>query len=204
MDSGDYARLLETLLALVSWPELSRAIETRRSNGECVGVGIGVFVEKSGLGPFDGVRVTVDGTGAVEVVTGAASIGQGVETAMAQICADGLGVDYRAIRVIHGQTDRFPEGMGAFASRVTVMTGSATWIAAGKVRAKAIDMAAELLQTPPEALTVVDGRVVVTDRPDGPSVSLGEVAVALRPASKLRGEREPGLTATGMSPVSAD
>jgi len=75
-------------------------------------VGIGMFVEKSGLGPFDGVRVTVDGTGAVEVVTGAASIGQGVETAMAQICADGLGVDYRAIRVIHGQTDRFPEGMG--------------------------------------------------------------------------------------------
>jgi CO/xanthine dehydrogenase Mo-binding subunit len=195
LDSGDYARLLDTLLEAVDWPTLSRDLGNRRRNGDCVGVGIGFFVEKSGLGPFDGVRVTVDTTGVVEVVTGAASIGQGVETAMAQICADGLGVDYRMIRVIHGQTDRFPEGMGAFASRVTVMTGNATWIAAGKVRAKAIDMAGELLQTPAAALTIVEGRVVLAERPDGPSVSLGEVAVALRPASKLRGDREPGLTA---------
>ena len=57
-----------------------------------------MFVEKSGLGPFDGVRVTVDTSGAVEVVTGAASIGQGVETVVAQICADALGVDYRRVR----------------------------------------------------------------------------------------------------------
>ena len=63
---------------------------------------------------------------AVEVVTGAASVGQGIETAMAQICADALGVDYQNIRVIHGQTDRIAYGMGAFASRVTVMTGEAT------------------------------------------------------------------------------
>ena len=55
-----------------------------------------MFVEKSGLGPFDSVRVTVDAAGAVEVVTGAASVGQGVETVIAQICADALGVDYRA------------------------------------------------------------------------------------------------------------
>jgi CO/xanthine dehydrogenase Mo-binding subunit len=197
MDSGDYARLLDKLLTHVDWPELCRDLESRCHNGECVGVGIGVFVEKSGLGPFDGVRVTVDATGAVEVVTGAASIGQGVETAMAQICADGLGVDYQKIRVIHGQTDRFPEGMGAFASRVTVMTGNATWIAAGKVRTKAIDMAAELLQTPAAALAVAGGRVVVAERPDGPSVSLAEVADALRPASKLRGDRDPGLSAEG-------
>ena len=45
---------------------------------------------------------------------------------MAQICADALGVDYAEIRVIHGQTDRIDYGMGAFASRVTVMTGEAT------------------------------------------------------------------------------
>src|SRR5262249_12964064 len=100
-------------------------------------------------------------------------------------------------RVIHGRTDRIAEGVGAFASRVTVMTGNATWIAAGKVRAKAIDMAAELLQTPAAALRVSDGRVAVAERPDGPSVSLGEVAAALRPASTLRGEREPGLSAEG-------
>ena len=103
-----------------------------------------MFVEKSGLGPFEGARVTVDERGAVEVVTGAASVGQGIETVVAQICADVLGVDYARMRVVHGQTDRIEFGMGAFASRVTVMTGEATRIAAAKVRAKAIEVAAGL------------------------------------------------------------
>jgi CO/xanthine dehydrogenase Mo-binding subunit len=156
-----------------------------------------MFVEKSGLGPFDNVRVTVDGSGAVEVVTGAASVGQGVETVVAQICADALGVDYARIRVVHGQTNRIEFGMGAFASRVTVMTGEATRRAAAAVRAKAIEMAAELMQAAPGTLDVVDGAVVRTDLKAGPSMSLGEVARALAPAAKTRGERVPGLTAEG-------
>ena len=119
-----------------------------------------MFVEKSGLGPFDGVRVTVDTSGAVEVVTGAASVGQGMETVVAQICADALGVDYRRISVVHGQTDRIAYGMGAFASRVTVMTGEATRIAATKLRDKAIAAAAALLQSAPETLDIIDGKVV--------------------------------------------
>ena len=98
-----------------------------------------IFVEKSGLGPFDGVRVSVDTSGMVEVVTGAASLGQGIETVVAQICADALGVDYRRVRVVHGRTDRIAFGVGAFASRVTVMTGEATRRAAVDVRAKAIE-----------------------------------------------------------------
>jgi CO/xanthine dehydrogenase Mo-binding subunit len=152
-------------------------------------------VEKSGLGPFEGVRVTVDDTGAVEVVTGAASVGQGMETVIAQICADTLGVDYRRVRVVHGHTDRIAFGLGAFASRVTVMTGEATRLAATKLRDKAIAAAALLLQSRPEALTVVDGKV--KSAPNGPSVDLGEVARALAPASKLRGDATPGLTAEG-------
>jgi carbon-monoxide dehydrogenase large subunit/6-hydroxypseudooxynicotine dehydrogenase subunit gamma len=155
-----------------------------------------VFVEKSGLGPFDGVRVAVDTSGLVEVVTGAASVGQGVETVVAQICADALGVDYRRVRVVHGRTDRIAFGMGAFASRVTVMTGEATRLAAVDVRAKAIEVAAELLQQEPEALDVIDGKVV-RKGVAGPSVTLGEIAKALEPASKLRGARAPGLSADG-------
>ena len=126
-----------------------------------------MFVEKSGLGPTDGVRIEVDTTGAVEVVTGGASVGQGFETVMAQVCAETLGVDYRRVRVVHGQTDRIEYGIGAHASRATVMTASATHVAAVKVRAKAIEMAAELLQAPPDALDIVDGRVVRKDRPAG-------------------------------------
>jgi carbon-monoxide dehydrogenase large subunit/6-hydroxypseudooxynicotine dehydrogenase subunit gamma len=116
---------------------------------------------------------------------------------VAQICADTLGVDYRTIRVVHGQTDRIAYGMGAFASRVTVMTGEATRIAATKVRDKAIAAAAALLQSPPQTLAIVDGKVVRKAAPHGPSVTLGEIARALAPAAKLLGDALPGLSAEG-------
>jgi aerobic carbon-monoxide dehydrogenase large subunit len=196
-DSGDYAGLLDKALAAAGWDKLQADLRRRRAGGETVGAGLGVFVEKSGLGPFDGVRVTVDTSGAVEVVTGAASVGQGVETVVAQICADALGVDYRRIKVVHGQTDRIAYGMGAFASRVTVMTGEATRIAASKVRDKAIAAAAALLQSAPESLDIVDGRMVRKAAAQGPSVTLGEIARALAPAAKLLGDALPGLSAEG-------
>ncbi len=196
LDSGDYAGLLDKALAAVKWRDLQGELERRRARGECVGAGLALFVEKSGLGPFDGVRVSVDTSGVVEVVTGAASLGQGIETVVAQICADALGVDYRRVRVVHGRTDRIPFGMGAFASRATVMTGEATRLAALEVRSKAIAVAAELMQQDADALAVIDGKVV-SKNAAGPSMTLGEIAAALEPASKLRGARAPGLSADG-------
>jgi carbon-monoxide dehydrogenase large subunit/6-hydroxypseudooxynicotine dehydrogenase subunit gamma len=196
-DSGDYAGLLDKTLAAAGWDTLQQELRRRRAGGEAVGAGIALFVEKSGLGPFDGARVTVDTSGAVEVVTGAASVGQGVETAMAQICADTLGVDYRGIRVVHGQTDRIAFGMGAFASRVTVMTGEATRIAAAKVRDKALRVAAALLQSTPEALDIVDGKVAIAAAPTGASVTLAEIARALNPGKPHVGDGVPGLSAEG-------
>jgi aerobic carbon-monoxide dehydrogenase large subunit len=197
LDSGDYARLLDNARAAIGWNALQIDLRRRRGAGEAVGAGLAMFVEKSGLGPFDGVRVSVDHAGAVEVITGAASVGQGIETVVAQICADALGVDYRGVRVVHGQTDRIAFGVGAFASRVTVMTGEATRQAAAAVRMKAIELAAVLLQRGADQLHIVDGKVVTADGAAGPSVSLAEIARALAPASKLRGEREPGLAADG-------
>jgi aerobic carbon-monoxide dehydrogenase large subunit len=197
LDSGDYAGLLDKALAAVGWDRLEADLQHRRAAGEAVGAGLAMFVEKSGLGPFECVRVNVDTTGAVELVTGAASVGQGVETVLAQICADGLGVDYRRVRVVHGQTDRIAFGVGAFASRVTVMSGEATRRAAAAAKAKAIEVAAVLLQRDPAALNVVDGRVVTAAGDAGPSITLGDIARALAPASPLRGDREPGLAADG-------
>ena len=97
---------------------------------------------------------------------------------------------------MHGRTDRIPFGMGAFASRATVMTGEATRRAAVEVHAKAIEVAAELMQQDADALAVIDGKVVRKDA-GGPSMTLGEIAAALEPASKLRGARAPGLSAEG-------
>jgi CO/xanthine dehydrogenase Mo-binding subunit len=115
---------------------------------------------------------------------------------MAQICADTLGVDYRKIRVIHGRTDLIAHGIGAHSSRASVMTGSATHVAATKVRRKALGVASGLLQTPAAELEVVDG-VVVRKGGSGPSVSLAEIARTIAPTSKARGEHEPGLSAEG-------
>ena len=196
LDSGDYAGLLDKALAAAKWNDLQDEVKRRRAGGECVGTGLALFVEKSGLGPYDGVRVSVDTSGTVEVVTGAASLGQGIETVVAQICADALGVDYRRVRVVHGRTDRIAFGMGAFASRATVMTGEATRRAAIDVRAKAIELAAELMQQDAGALAVIDGKVVRKGG-DGPSMALGEIAQALEPTSKLLGARTPGLSADG-------
>lgn len=195
LDSGDYAGLLDKALNGVSWDALQADIRQRRDAGELVGAGVAMFVEKSGLGPFDDVRITIDTTGHVEVVTGAASVGQGVETVIAQICADTLGVDYGQINVIHGQTNRIGRGLGAFASRVTVMTGEATRLAAIKLREKVLTTAAELMQLPSGELDIVDGQIVQTGQAIGPSVGLGQIASVLAPGSKLLGDQPPGLAA---------
>ena len=76
-DSGDYALLLDKALAQVGWEALQAELRRRRAAGELVGAGIAMFVEKGGLGPPDGTRITVDTTGAVELVTGGSSVGQG-------------------------------------------------------------------------------------------------------------------------------
>ena len=196
-DSGDYAGLLDKALAAAEWRALRDDLKRRRAAGETVGAGFAMFVEKSGLGPFDCVHAAVDTAGTVEIVTGATSVGQGMETVLAQICADELGVDYRQVRVVHGQTDRIAYGMGTFASRVTVMAGEATRRAAAKLRAKALATAAHLLQSPPEALELVGGKIVRKDTAQSPSVSLGEIASALKPESKFLGNGTPGLVAQG-------
>jgi carbon-monoxide dehydrogenase large subunit len=161
-DSGDYALLLDKALKLADWDALQADAKARRARGERVGAGIALFVEKSGLGPFDMVRIEIKKNG-VEVVTGNASVGQGVETVVAQICAEVLGARYDSINVVHGQTDRIARGMGAFASRVTVMCGEATRMAAVKLRDAALAAAAELMQTAPHRLDIADGQIVSRD-----------------------------------------
>ena len=198
LDSGDYPLLLDKALDGIGWSELQAQLKQRRHAGELVGAGLAMFVEKSGLGPFDGVRITVDTQGLVEVVTGAASVGQGVETVIAQICADTLGVDFDRISVIHGQTDRIEKGLGAFASRVTVMTGEATRLAATKLRQKALAAAAGLMQMPAEKLDIVDGEIVPIDRTAGPSMALGRSRRRAGAGRKLPDGRERGLAADGL------
>ena len=161
-DSGDYHALLDKVLDHVEWNEAQRragqaprerrdgrrrACDVRREGG--------AWARPTACASRSTPRATV------EVITGGASIGQGFETVMAQVAAETLGADYRKMRVIHGQTDRIEHGIGAHASRATVMTASATRVAALKVREKALNMAAELMQAPVDTLDIVNGEVVI-------------------------------------------
>lgn len=185
-DSGDYPRLMRRASDRWEIPALERELEARRAAGEPVGIGYGFFVEKSGLGPYAGARVEADEAGHVRVVTGAASVGQGVETVIAQICDEVLGVGLDRISVVHGQTDQMAYGLGAFASRVTVMTGSAAHRASVALRERIIEAAAEMLEADPADLELAGGRVQVAGAP-ARSLTLGEVAAAARPGRPARG-----------------
>lgn len=197
LDSGDYPGLLEKALSAIHWPVLQDNLARRRQNGEAVGVGMSIFFDESGRGPADGARVTIDTSGDVELITGGASVGQGFETVMAQICAEALGVDYRRIRVVHGQTDRIAHGIGAHASRATVLTGNAVNVAAQKLRDKVLSYASELLQTAVGELDIRDGLVMRREGKIGASITLAEIARRVAPGSQILGDRDPGLTAEG-------
>jgi aerobic carbon-monoxide dehydrogenase large subunit len=196
LDSGDYHALLDRALKDFGWGKLRDELKARRAQGEAVGAGIAIFLEESGRGPADNAKITVDPSGAVEVITGGASLGQGFETAMAQICAEALSVDYRRVRVIHGQTDLIDHGIGAHAARATGLTGGAVHVTATMVRAKALEFAAELLQTPAADLDIENGTVMRRDRKGG-SITLGEIAKRIAPGAKLLRGRAPQLAAHG-------
>ena len=171
LDSGDYAALLDKARDAIGWSTLKEDLARRRAAGERVGAGLGVFVEKSGLGPTDKVRVEIDREGRIEIITGAADLGQGVQTVMAQICAASLGVDYASLSVVQGRTDRIDEGYGSHASRTTVVTGEAARLATEALREKLAAAAAPLLQAEAGELEVSGG----VARKDGASVSWSDI-----------------------------
>ncbi len=197
LDSGDYPGLLQKALESVEIEKLQQQVAHRRRNGEAVGLGYSIFFDESGRGPADGARASIDTDGTVELITGGASVGQGFETVMAQICAQALGVDYRKVRVIHGQTDRIPYGIGAHASRATVLTGSAVHVTSLKLREKILSFASDLLQTAADDLDIEEGKVFVRNSPLGASISIAEVARRVAPGSPILGDRTPGLSAEG-------
>ncbi|MBV8792848.1 MAG: xanthine dehydrogenase family protein molybdopterin-binding subunit [Pseudolabrys sp.] len=176
-DSGDYARLIDTAKRAMHRRHARHPGDVRRRARTLSGRGSALFVEKSGFGPSDLVKIAIMPDGAVEVVTGAASVGQGIETVIAQICADTLGADYETTRVIHGQTDRIAQGGGAYASRVTVMTGEASRRASEALRAKALAAAAALMQTSPDKLDIAQS-VIAPKSGSGASMTFAELARA--------------------------
>lgn len=164
-DVGAYASTLAAALDAIRYPQVRRDQAQARKVGRRVGVGIGCFVEKAGPGPWEAARVVLDPQGRATVYSGGASLGQGIETVLAQICAHQLGLPVDAITVRHGDTAEVPEGVGAWGSRVTVVGGCAVHYAAGEVRTMVLERAAQRLEAAMGDLVVENGRVWVRGAP---------------------------------------
>jgi CO/xanthine dehydrogenase Mo-binding subunit len=205
-DSGNYPALLDRAVEMLG----------QRPVGDHIGMGLAIYVEGTGVGPYEGAHVQVLVSGKVVAATGIPSQGQAHATVWAQVVADQLGVDVADVQVTGGDTRRFPWGVGTFASRGAVTAGNAMFVAAGMVAEKAKRIAAEHLEADPADMELVGGQVRVKGSPDK-GMPLAAVSVLANPVryafgggteaatqftSKrdgppLQGGEQPGLEATG-------
>ena len=196
-DSGDYEPALDEALKVIDYRRFVREEQPRlKAAGRHVGIGVVCYVEGTGIGPYEGARVTVEPSGRVRLATGVGTQGQGHFTVFAQIVADVLSVDVTDVHVITGDTREFHWGTGTFASRGAVVAGSACHAAAVRVREKILELASRELKAAAADLVLDGGRVQVRGDPQG-GLALGALALRANPLrGAVRPGTEPGLEAT--------
>jgi carbon-monoxide dehydrogenase large subunit len=194
-DGGDYRAALAKALEEIDY-EGARARQAEgRRKGRYLGIGFASFVEPSGLGAWEWARVAIGETGKVTVFTGTASIGQGVDTTLAQVCADALGAAFDDVTVSRGDTSIIPTGVGAWGSRAAVLGGSAVHVASLELKEKVLTLAAWRLEAPREKLVLDEGRIHVEGQPDV-SMTLEQVARTIAAGPPLPPGLEGGLEVT--------
>jgi aerobic carbon-monoxide dehydrogenase large subunit len=186
LDEGDYPGLLEAALEASRYDHWQEEAATARTEGRWVGAGAAVFLEKSGLGPYETATVTLARSGRLRVATGGTSLGQGIETVMAQVAADRFGVSADSVDVVLGDTAEIPDGLGSWASRSTVVGGSAVHLAASDVADAVRRAAAKLLEASSDDVRLEAGRAFIAGSPDC-SLSLEAIARAVADPKKERG-----------------
>lgn len=195
LDSGNYPACMAQALAAADWEGFPARQANARAQGRRLGIGLANSVEGTGRGPYDQVKVRISSDGAVQVFTGAAAMGQGTCTMLAQIVAELLGGAIDNVQVFAGDTGSAPHAFGGFNSRQTVMAGSSAYKAAGVVREKLLVAGAWVLKCSVEDLDV--GSRSVTSRSTGASASFAELARAsVGLAGFLIPNEVPGLEAT--------
>jgi aerobic carbon-monoxide dehydrogenase large subunit len=186
LDEGDYPGLLDRAVAESGYASWAREAAGHRAAGRLTGTGVAVFLEKSGLGPYEVAEVRIDSSGGVQVMAGGTSLGQGIETVLAQIAADALGTCPERVSVVAGDTGLLSDGVGSWASRSTVVGGSAVRLAAEATAAQAREAAAVLLGADPADLCLAGGRVSLTSPGHAESPAQGA-----EPAEMAGGQRAP-------------
>lgn len=200
-DSGDYHTAMNLALDSIGYEQLRKEQAEARAAGKLVGVGLASFTEVVGAGPHkdydilglkmnDGAELRIHPTGKAILKISAQTQGQGHETTFAQIVAEELGIQPEDIKVMHGDTDNTPYGLGTYASRSTPTSGAATAMVSRKIRDKARKLAAHLLEVSEEDIEFEQGRFSVRGAPDK-VVTIQDVAFAAY--TNFPDGMEPGL-----------
>ena len=209
-DSGDYHGTLDKLESKIDFAELERSKAELREKGIYRGIGYSTYMEICGLAPsrvvgpggvgiqagfWESAVVRVHPSGSVTVFTGTSPHGQGLDTSMAQIVADRLGVTPDVVEIMHGDTNTGPYGMGTYGSRSLSVGGESVNRAANKVVDKAKRIAAHVLEAAPEDIEVAGGKFAVKGSP-GKGMTLAEISGAAYIPENLPEGMEPGLEET--------
>lgn len=166
LDSGNFPGAQADALKAIGWDDFKARQRAALEEGRYIGLGLANFAESTGRGPFEPATVKVGVTGQVEVLTGAAAMGQSTKSMLAQVVADQLGVDMAHIAVTTGDTAGIGYGIGGFNSRQTVMAGNSAHLAAKALRTKLIKVAAHHFQLAESMFHLKDGAVHATGRAD--------------------------------------
>ena len=206
-DNGDYAAPLRRARELIG--ERVTAVDAGGSgDGRLRGVGYASHVQLAGVGPsflneilglriggYESAVVRMEPDASVRLYTGVSPHGQGLETTLAQLLADELGVEVGDVEVIHSDTDVTPySAYGTAASRSLALGGGSAVVAGREIAERLRAIAAEMLEANPADLTLAGGQATVAGT--SASVPLADVAAAAHRGFRLPEGQPPGLTAT--------
>lgn len=205
LDSGNYPKALRRVLEMIGYAEFPALQAQARREGRYIGLGIGQELIAEGcalptsmiVSGYDSATVRINPSGQVTVLTGVTSPGSGNETGIAQMAADALGVDVSNVRVVQGDTETCPWGLGNYSSRSLIMGGSAAHIAALELREKILRVAGRMLEVLPSDLKISSGKVYPSGAPER-FISFNEVVrtIYYEPFGPHAKDVEPGLEST--------
>jgi carbon-monoxide dehydrogenase large subunit len=209
-DNGDYQKTLDRALEMVDYQAFRQEQEAARKQGRYLGIGFSTYVEMCGVAPsawiglpgegwgaamWESANVRVHLTGKVVATIGTQSHGQGHETTVAQLVADQLGVAIGDVIVQHSDTLGTPFGYGSYGSRSAAVGAVAVYNSLQRIKEKAKQIGAHLLEANPADVVYEDGKVHVRGAPDQ-AKTIQDIAGAAALAYNLPPGIEPFLDDT--------
>ncbi len=180
-DGANFPLLLDTLSRDSNYEDLKNwkmniHEKFERSEGKfLVGIGISLEIEDTGVQLTESAKVVLDKNGRVTIFTGSSPHGQGLETTLAQIASQELGIPLEMLNVVWGDTHLIPVGVGTFGSRSIATGGSSVLDASRKLKSQILTKTAEILGTDTNELDIRNGSIVKKSHPDNLLMQLKEI-----------------------------